>query len=237
MHNQPSNQLPTTNGGVVNLIVALLPAHNEERRIGDVISKVQNYVQKVIVCDDGSTDATYERAIDAGAEVIKHKRNMGYGAALQSLFEKAHNVPASAYVTVDADGQHESACIRALAEPMLKNEADIVIGSRFLSDNGSFVPAHRRIAIRVITSLCDAATGGEFTDLQSGFRAYSNRAMTISRPSRPGMGASTEIILRATRSGLRIREVPVQIYYHEERSSPVASVRQFLDVLSSILMN
>ena len=219
------------------MIVALLPAHNEERRISDVINKAHNYVQKVIVCDDGSTDATYKKAIEAGAEVIRHKRNRGYGAALQSLFEKAQSLPAGAYVTVDADGQHESACIPALAEPILKNKADIVIGSRFLSDNGSFVPAHRRIAIRVITSLCDAATGGEFTDLQSGFRAYNNRALTLSRPSRPGMGASTEIILRATRSGLRIREVPVQIYYHEERSSPIASARQFLDVISSILMN
>jgi len=194
-------------------------------------------VQKVIVCDDGSTDATYKKAIEAGAEVIRHKRNRGYGTALQSLFEKAQSLPAGAYVTVDADGQHESACIPALAEPILKNKADMVIGSRFLSDNGSFVPAHRRIAIRVITSLCDAATGGEFTDLQSGFRAYNNRALTLSRPSRPGMGASTEIILRATRSGLRIREVPVQIYYHEERSSLIASARQFLDVISSILMN
>lgn len=202
-----------------------------------MITKVHKYVQKVIVCDDGSTDATYKMAIEAGAEVIRHKRNRGYGAALQSLFEKALSLPAGVYVTVDADGQHESACIPALAEPILKNEADMVIGSRFLADNGSFVPAHRRIAIRVITSLCDAATGGEFTDLQSGFRAYNNRALTISRPSRPGMGASTEIILRATRSGLRIREVPVQIYYHEERSSPIASARQFLDVLSSILMN
>jgi glycosyltransferase involved in cell wall biosynthesis len=219
------------------LIVALLPAHNEERRISDVINKAHNYVQKVIVCDDGSTDATYKKAIEAGAEVIRHKRNRGYGAALQSLFEKAQSLPAGAYVTVDADGQHESACIPALAEPILKNKADMVIGSRFLSDNGSFVPAHRRIAIRVITSLFDAATGGEFTDLQSGFRAYNNRALTLSRPSRPGMGASTEIILRATRSGLRIREVPVQIYYHEERSSPIASARQFLDVISSILMN
>jgi glycosyltransferase involved in cell wall biosynthesis len=218
------------------MIIALLPAFNEENRISDVISRVYEHVDRVIVCDDGSSDATRGEALRSGAEVIRHNRNEGYGAALRSLFERGEELSARAYVTIDADGQHDPAYIPALTEPILSNQADVVIGSRFLSNNGSFVPAHRRIAIRLITSLCDVATGGKSTDLQSGFRAYSSRALALSRPSRAGMGASTEIILKAARSGLRIREIPVEVYYDRERSSPPAMARQFLDVISSILM-
>lgn len=218
-------------------IVALLPAYNEAKSIRDVIAKTREHVEKIVVCDDGSTDTTYEKAVDAGAEVIRHPRNMGYGAALRTLFVRAQKLGANAYVTVDSDGQHDSSCIPAIAEPVLNGDVDMVIGSRFLSANGSFVPPHRRIVIRLITSLCDATTGSGFTDLQSGFRAYNQRALTVACPYRPGMGASTEIIIKATRAGLRIMEVPVHIFYNGERVSPIISARQFVDVISSILKN
>jgi glycosyltransferase involved in cell wall biosynthesis len=219
------------------MIVALVPAFNEEKRIGEVVTGAYRFVEKVVVCDDGSTDATFHEATRAGAEVIRHRGNMGYGAALRSLFEMARSFPANAYVTLDSDGQHDSSFIPAITGPIVNMEADLVIGSRFMANNGSFVPAHRKIAIRFITSLCDMATGSEFTDLQSGFRAYNGRALSLSCPVRPGMGASTEIIIKASRAGLKIREIPVQIYYNGERSSPITSARQFIDVISSILRN
>ena len=191
-----------------NMLVALLPAYNEEKRIGPVIDKTYKYVQKVVVCDDGSKDSTYQKAVEHGAEVIRHPMNMGYGGALRTLFTRAREISAQAFVTIDSDGQHDSAFVPALADPILHGEADLVIGSRFLS-GGDSTPVHRRIAIRVITGLCDVVTGNEFTDLQSGFRAYSPRAIKATLPSRPGMGASTEIIIKATRSRLKMREVGV----------------------------
>jgi len=216
------------------LIVALLPALNEETRIGGVINKAYKFVDKVIVCDDGSTDSTYDEALESGAEVIRHKKNMGYGAALRSLFVRAQALPAGAFVTIDSDGQHDSAYVPALAEPILNREADVVIGSRFLSGRDS-TPAHRKIAIKLITGLCDAVTRNELTDLQSGFRAYNSRALSTTCPSRPGMGASTEIIMKATRSRLRMKEVAVPIHYNGDRTPPIESARQFFDVISSIV--
>ena len=216
------------------MIVALLPAFNEEKRIAAVIDKTQKFVDKVIVCDDGSTDATYEKAAECGAEIIRHKRNCGYGAALRSLFARAMTLPAQAFVTIDSDGQHDSSYIPKLTVPILGEEADVVIGSRFLLGKDS-TPAHRRLAIKLITGLCDVVTGNEFTDLQSGFRAYSARAIALTCPTRPGMGACTEIIIKATKSRLRVREIGVPIYYNGDRTPPVESARQFIDVINSIL--
>jgi glycosyltransferase involved in cell wall biosynthesis len=216
------------------MIVALLPAFNEEKRIATVIDRVQQFADRVIVCDDGSTDATYEKAADCGAEVIRHKRNRGYGAALRSLFTHAKTFPAQAFVTIDSDGQHDSAYIPKLTAPILRGEADVVIGSRFLLGSDA-TPAHRRIAIKLITGLCDVITGNEFTDLQSGFRAYNSRAIALTCPTRPGMGASTEIIIKATKSRLRVKEIGVPIYYNGDRTPPVESARQFIDVINSIV--
>jgi glycosyltransferase involved in cell wall biosynthesis len=217
------------------MIVALLPAYNEENRISEVIYQAYQHVEKVVVCDDGSTDHTYSRSVEAGAEIIRHKCNMGYGASLRSLFLKASTIPADAFVTVDSDGQHDANFIPALTKPIARGEADLVIGSRFLSEKLDFTPLHRKMAIRLITRLCDLTSKYGLTDVQSGFRAYSRRALEVTCPVRAGMGASTEIVKRATRSNLRIREIPVPIYYDGENPSFVASALQFLDVLRSTL--
>ncbi len=224
----------TNRGSSRAMIVALLPAYNEEKRIGDVIDKAYRFVEKVIVCDDGSSDSTYGEALEFGAEVIRHKKNLGYGAALKSLFNKAQTLQAGAFVTIDSDGQHDSAFVPALTEPILKGKADIVIGSRFLSE-ANFTPPHRKIAIKLITGLCDIVTRNGFTDLQSGFRAYNSRAISLACPTWSGMGASTEIIMKAVRSRLRIQEIGVPIYYNGEKTSPLNSARQFLDVVNCII--
>jgi len=217
------------------MIVALVPAYNEEKRISEVVRQSYQFVDKVLVCDDGSTDSTYRLSVEAGAEVIKHKRNLGYGASLRSLFLEAGRIPADAFVTVDSDGQHDPKFIPALAKQILNDQADIVIGSRFLSGATSHTPPVRRLLIKLITRLCDPTGVYGLTDLQSGFRAYGERALAVTCPTRLGMGASTEIIRRATSSYLRIREVPVPIYYDVERNPLFRSAVQFLDVVGSTL--
>jgi len=217
------------------VIVALIPAYNEEKNIAQVIRQTRELTSRVLVCDDGSTDSTYSISLLSGAEVIKHSFNGGYGAALRSLFLKARNIQADAFVTIDSDGQHDTRFIPTLTDPIVKREADLVIGSRFLSKRLDFTPPHRRMAIKVITRLCDVNGHNGFTDLQSGFRAYSSHSLAVTCPRRTGMGASIEIIKRATRSGLRIREVPVPIYYRDEDTSLLSSAFQFFDVLHSTL--
>jgi glycosyltransferase involved in cell wall biosynthesis len=216
-------------------VVALVPAFNEQKRIAEVISHARNFTSKVLVCDDGSTDSTARISLDSGAEVIRHSRNAGYGAALRSLFLKARSMSADAFVTLDSDGQHDAGFIPALVEPIIRGKADLVIGSRFLSKKLDFTPPHRRVAIKLITRLCDITGQYGFTDMQSGFRAYNGKALAVTCPIRHGMGASTEIVKRATSSRLRIREIPVPVYYNGEGPSVLGSVFQFLDVLRATL--
>lgn len=214
------------------LVVACIPAYNEERTIARVVVEAQRYVDKVIVCDDGSTDLTGEIARRLGAEVIRHERNMGYGAALSSLFKAARGLNASAMVVLDADLQHNPSDIPRLLSPVVRGEADIVIGSRFLGKEGG-VPKYRGLGIRLITNFAKGVSYKDITDAQSGFRAYSRRAINSITPSEQGMGASTEILLKAKEIGLRVVEVPIRISYDVEKPSTHNPLLHGLDVILS----
>ena len=197
-----------------------------------MIVEAQRYADKVIVCDDGSTDLTGEIARRLGAEVIRHERNMGYGASLLSLFKAAREMDASAMVILDADLQHNPSDIPKLLPPVVKGEADIVIGSRFLEKEVG-VPKYRGLGIRLITNFAKGVSYGEITDAQSGFRAYSRRAIRSITPSEQGMGASTEILLKAKEIGLRVVEVPIRISYDVEKPSTHNPLLHGLDVILS----
>jgi len=210
-------------------IVACIPAYNEELTIAKVVLKARRHVDKVIVCDDGSTDMTAEIAEACGAEVIRHKKNMGYGAAIGSLFRRAREIGADIMVTLDADGQHDPDYIPRLIEPIMKGEADIVIGSRFLADEAD-VPAYRRIGIKIINWVTGRVSD-RISDTQSGFRAYSRKAIEAILPTEAGMGVSTEILLRAEEKGLRIKEVSARIIYEVGRPSKMNPIAHGLDVI------
>ena len=216
------------------LAVSYIPANNEEKTIASVIVRAMKHVDRVFVCDDGSTDLTGEIARRLGAEVVRHDRNMGYGAAIASLFERAEDVGADVVVTLDADGQHDPDDIPRLVEPILSGDADIVVGSRFLNAEGDEGPRYRRYGVKAITGLSGRATHVDLTDAQSGFRAYSRRAIPLVRPSEMGMGASTEIFLKAHEAGLSIREVPVKIKY-DENSHNLNPLYQGIDVVLSMV--
>jgi glycosyltransferase involved in cell wall biosynthesis len=125
-------------------VIACIPAYNEEKTIAKVIIKTQKYVDKVIVCDDGSKDMTSEIAERLGAIVIKHERNMGKGEALRNLFKKAMELNADIVITLDGDGQHDPDEIPSLINTLKEEKADIIIGSRFLL-NEKNVPGYRAI--------------------------------------------------------------------------------------------
>jgi glycosyltransferase involved in cell wall biosynthesis len=220
-------------GGERPFIVACIPAYNEELTIAKVVLRARRHVDRVIVCDDGSGDMTAEIAEACGAEVIRHERNMGYGAAIGSLFRRAREVGADIMVTLDADGQHDPDYIPRLIEPLIRGEADIVIGSRFLADEAS-IPAYRRIGIRIINWVTGRGSG-RISDTQSGLRAYSRRAIEAISPTETGMGVSTEILLRAEEMGLRVKEVPVKIFYDVKRPSKMNPIIHGVDVVFSTI--
>ena len=195
-----------------------IPAYNEEKNIASIITKLKNITDSIIVCDDGSSDMTSEISKNLGAIVISHKKNMGYGAAIRTIFQKSVELDSDILVTFDADGQHRIDDVNKILQPLENNEADIVIGSRFL-DNETKVPNYRKIGIKVITQVTNASLKKKLTDSQSGFRAYNKQALTQISPSEMGMGISTEILIKASSKGLRIAEIPITILYHDDAST------------------
>ena len=189
-----------------------IPAYNEEKNIASIITKLKKITNSIIVCDDGSSDMTSEISKNLGVVVISHKKNMGYGAAINSIFQKSKEMKSDLLVTFDADGQHRVEDIEKVVEPIKNNDADLVIGSRFL-DEKSHIPNYRKIGIKVITQVTNASIKKKLTDSQSGFRAYNQRVLSQISPSDMGMGISTEILIKSSSKGLRIMEVPITILY------------------------
>jgi len=219
------------------LIVAVIPAYNEEKNIAKVILLAQKYADKVIVCDDGSTDMTTEIAEKLGADVVQHGKNIGYGAAIQSLFKRARELDADVMVTLDGDGQHDPSEIPAIIKPVLKDYVDIAVGSRFLEEEQTrSIPLHRRLGIRAITKLASIATRNEMSDAQHGFRAYSRKALEGLDVSENGMGVSVEILMKAKERGLRVVEVPIGCNYHGlEKTSTHGPLRHGASIVASIV--
>ena len=148
-----------------------IPAYNEENHIKDVIKNSLLHVDGVVVCDDGSTDNTAKIAKDAGAVVISHTKNQGYGAAITTLFDYARKENAQIMITLDGDGQHDPNHIPLLIDTIIKHDVDVVIGSRFLDDETK-ISNYRKAGIKIITSASNYGTNFKVTDTQSGFRAY-----------------------------------------------------------------
>lgn len=200
------------------MIVAGVPCFNEETHIAGVVVQLKKYTSKTLVCDDGSTDMTAEVAKELGANVVVHARNLGYGAALSSLFSEARKLDADILVTIDGDSQHNPSDIPKLLSPILSGHADIVIGARAL-DHDSKVPRYRATGIKTISMLSGMVAYQGVKDSQSGFRAYNRRAIACVAPSELGMGASTEILARAKDADLKIEEVEVEIRYGKDTST------------------
>ena len=216
-------------GGKRPFIVACIPAYNEELTIAKVVLRARRHVDRVIVCDDGSSDMTAEIAEACGAEVIRHERNMGKGAAMQSLFRRAREVGADIMVTLDADGQHDPDEIPVLVNTMIEAGADVVIGSRFLNrETVNKIPAYRRVGnmiLNIVTSVSDVM------DTQSGFRAYSRRAVESIQPTEMGFAVDSEILYKASELGLKIVEVPIGVEYRVPRPSKRGPMPHALEVL------
>jgi len=217
------------------MIVAGIPAYNEEKTIAKVILLAQRHVDVVVVCDDGSRDLTADIAQRLGAIVIRHEKNMGYGAAVQTLFEKAKMLNADLLLTLDADGQHNAREIPKLLQPILDSKADVVIGSRFLGKD-SGMPLYRRFGVKVLTKMTNGSKGkNAFTDTQCGFRAYNRKAIEGLILDEKGMGVSAEVLMKARALGLVVTEVPVEVHYKGLETSTHNPMKHGLGVVATII--
>ena len=191
-------------------------AFNEAKTITEIVEKAKKYAAEVVVYDDGSIDNTSEVARASGAMVLSSSRNKGYGVAIRALFQIAREKNADVMVTLDSDGQHDPDQIPALLEPILKEDFDIVIGSRFLAPQGTGIykiPSYRTFGIRTITRFTRAVSYNGITDAQSGFRAYNKNSISKINLFEDGMAVSTEILMRAKEKNLSIKEAPITISY------------------------
>jgi glycosyltransferase involved in cell wall biosynthesis len=217
-------------------IVVCIPAFDEAVSIGDIVKRARIHAAEVIVCDDGSSDGTYEEARAAGATVIRHQINKGYGAAIKTLFEAAKKADADIMVTLDSDGQHNPDQIQAVIEPILYEGSDIVIGSRFLNESDKKkVPGYRSFGIKTITRLAQLYSYNNITDAQSGFRAYSKNALSKIDLIEEGMAVSTEILMRAGQKNLLIKEVPITVRYDVRSTSTHNPITHGLGIIATIL--
>ena len=195
-----------------------IPAFNEEKNIGKVIVTLKKITNDIIVCDDGSNDLTKEIAEGLGAKVISHTKNMGYGEAIKSIFNEAKKKEADILVTFDADGQHRPEDIMSVTKPIIDQEAEVVIGSRFLK-NETNMPKYRKIGVKVLTKVTNMSIKENLTDSQSGLRAYQKKVLQNISLTDSGMGISTEILIKSHQKEFRIVEVPIQILYGKDTST------------------
>ena len=216
------------------LSVACIPAFNAENQISDVIKKSLNYVDKVLVCDDGSTDNTFENAKLTGAYVLKHEKNLGKGAALKTLFGKAKELNADVIITIDADGQFLPVEMIKLIEPIQNNNFDLVIGNRFLDKKE--MPSYRKAGNKILDSFTKLAADLPFEDTQSGFRSYSKTALEKISFSSNGFGVDSEILIDAVNKNLKITEKYVTVIYDTgEKTSTKNPVSHSVGVLAAII--
>lgn len=202
--------------------VVVIPALNEERFIGSVVLQARRYADVVIVVDDGSGDATAEVARAAGARVIRHRKNRGKGAALNTAFHHARRVAPRAVVALDADGQHRPGEIMQVLAPVLAGQADIVVGSRYLGGR-QHVPQARVWGHRLVTGLTNHLSGTRVTDSQNGFRAFSPAAVAAIKFSADGFSVESEMQFLAQAHGLRLVEMPVTTLYQDRPKRPLVA--------------
>ena len=213
-------------------IVAAIPCFNEELFIGSVVLKTRDYVDQVIVIDDGSTDKTALVAEKAGATVIRHGSNKGKAAGVSTAFEHAKKTGCKALVLLDGDGQHDPAYIPSIVKPVLEDKADMVVGSRYMEVKSS-IPGYRTWGHRVLTFFTNLGSRVKLTDSQSGLRAFSLRAIQAFTFVEQGLSVESEMQFLANDAHLRVIEVPIGIgYYSKAKRSPLA---HGIGVLNSIM--
>ncbi len=197
-------------------VIAVIPCWNERESIKGVVERTKKHVSCVIVADDESTDGTALVAKEAGALVCQCRGKHGVGVNTGLGMEIAVSANPDVVLTLDGDGQHNPDEIPQVIEPILKGEADMVIGSRFLRPYR--VSFYRKLGIDAITWLYNVGGHQKVVDAQSCFRAFSGDAARVLLPIYDaGFSFSVEMLVKARKRGLRIKEVPIQCIYRNGR--------------------
>ena len=213
-------------------IIVGMPAYNEEKYIGSVILQARQFADEVVVVDDGSSDHTAQVARLAGATVIQHERNSGYGATVQTVLAEAKKRNPEVLVLLDADGQHNPEEISSLVNAIYDG-SDVAIGSR--KKKSEDIPAYRKFGQNIISYFTRVLSRSTLSDTESGFRAFSKKAINVLEPKERGMAISAETISEATAKGLKIAEVPISAIYTRDGST-LNPIKHGMGVLNRVLV-
>lgn len=228
-------------------LLVIIPAFNEEENIGRVIGRVCDTASRlpdismdIAVINDGSTDHTKEVAEKTGVMVLDLPYNVGIGATVQTGFRYAVENHYDVAAQVDGDGQHDPQFLPALIAPILNGKADMVIGSRFLDNQGFQSTFMRRLGIRIFYAVNSLIIRQKITDNTSGFRAYSSKAIQLLADEYPSDYPEPESVIILGLKKFRIQEIPVMMKEREGGRSSITLVRSLyymIKVLLSIFMN
>jgi glycosyltransferase involved in cell wall biosynthesis len=203
-------------------VIVIIPAYNEGARIADVVGNVRRIVPDyaILVVNDGSRDDTAAAAAGAGAKVVSHPFNMGYGVAIQTGYKYAHEHGYDFLVQIDGDGQHDPAYIPRLLEPVMKGETDFAIGSRFLGVESYDPSLARRIGMGLFRKIVSLVTGTRITDSTSGYQAFNREVIRFfTTEVFPCDYPDADMLITLHLAGFTIRELPVRMYARAEGKS------------------
>ncbi len=218
--------------------IAIVPARNEEGAIGGVVREIRTFDPEldVVVVDDASSDRTAEIAAAAGAIVVRLPFNLGIGGAVQTGFKYALEHGYELAVRLDGDGQHDPRELPKLIEPVLRGDADIVVGSRFADRDGAYrPPLARRLGIGLFARIVSLLVRQRVTDTTSGFQALNEHGIRLFADDYPHDYPEVEATVMVVRHRLTLLEVPVRMREREHGRSSITALRSVYYMIKVLL--
>jgi len=221
-------------------ISIIIPVFNEEFTIGDVIKRVKIALEKmslpyeILVVDDCSTDNSLRVSLKSEVKVLSLREHKGKGYALRTGFESAKG---DIIVTIDSDGSHNPEELPKLITPILRDEADIVIGSRFLDKENIFQNKLNKVGVQFLNLLIKVLTGRSISDSQSGYRALKSELIKGTRITSNGYEIESELLIKALKRGFRTKEIPIKFKQRTYGKSKLDPLQDGLKIFSTILFS
>ena len=216
-------------------VCLLLPAYNEAKTIGQIVREASEFVNDILVIDDGSVDKTAQIAEEAGGKVIKHSTNLGKGMALRTGFDYVSQKGYDLIATMDSDGQHQPSDLPRFIDYFKNNKPDIIIGARI--HDRIKMPRHRRFNNWLVSSVGSVLCGQEVKDFQSGFRLIRTEVLRSVELHTERYETESELLIKAGRIGFKIQSIPINTIYNAEVSNikPLREMRLFTKLLINSL--
>ena len=214
----------------------IIPSYNESGEIERVVRSILSHgIFTIVLVDDGSTTRLDEQVKDLPVYCLRHRTNLGQGAALQTGMVFSKKIGAELAVTFDADGQHDASDLPALIEPILEKDADVVFGSRFLAKKASQMSGTRKLLVQIARIVNFLFSGLLLSDAHNGLRAFNKTALEKIEITENRMAHASEILFQVKHHRLRFKEVPVHISYtaysHKKGQSGLDALKVFIDIV------